>query len=327
MRIFLTGATGFIGKHLLKRLQKENYQVTALVRQIKDKDLKRRDTRFILGDIRNPSNFAKELNNCNTLVHLAALRTNWAAPQDFLEVNSKSILGMVKRKTLLKHIIVVSSVYSMGTLEYLPADESHPLNARDLYGKSKILLEEFTREIAKKYGIKYTIVRPAIVYGPGDSKSGMVIKMIDLIKKNGLPIIGNGQNLLHLIYVDDLIEGLMKIIKSSGYNETYILAYKEPITLIKLIELIKNQLKISHKDRFIPRSPVLVLAHLIEKFYLLGFKIFPIVFRKDPFISPIKLSILTDSWCYDISKAKSELGFKPKIDYNLGIKRTIQAHK
>lgn len=327
MRIFLTGATGFIGKYLLKRLQKENYQVTALVRQIKGKNLEGRETRLILGDIRDPSSFIKELNSCNTLVHLAALRTNWAAPQDFLEVNSKSILGMVKRGTLLKHIIVVSSVYSMGTLKYLPADENHPLNARDLYGKSKILLEEFTREIAKKYGIKYTIVRPAIVYGPGDSKSGMVIKMIDLIKKNGLPIIGNGQNLLHLIYIDDLIEGLMKIIKSGGYNETYILAYKEPITLIKLIELIKNQLKISHKDRFIPRSPVLVLAHLIEKFYLLGFKIFPIVFREDPFISPIKLSILTDSWCYDTSKAKSELGFKPKIDYNLGIKRTIQAHK
>lgn len=325
MKVFLTGATGFVGKHLLERLVKEKYQIIALTRK-KQMARKLRQSRIevIVGNITKPKIFIDKLNQCDVLIHLAAIRANWGSADEFLKVNSLAIEKFLVPKTHLKHIIIISSVYAMGRLVKLPADENTPLSPTGIYGKSKKELEETTKILSEKYRIPFTILRPTIVYGPDDNKPGMMVQMMQLIRKKSLPIIGDGRNLLHLIYIDDLVEGFIKVIKNGGHNQTYILAGPRPITLFELICLIKKSLGINSPNIFLPKLPIKLLAYTIENLYRVGLFLNIKIFLKEPFLLPIKFYTLIDSWSYDTKKAKSQLNFKARVDYEEGINKTVK---
>lgn len=324
MKIFVTGSTGFIGKFLIKRLIKEKYEVVALVRNESAKQsMKKLGVEAVIGDISNQKEFLDCLKQAEVVVHLAAIRSNWGDEKEFNRINSQSIANLFIENSKIKHIIITSSVYAMGKLDKLPADETASVHAVDLYGKSKKLAEQKTKECSIKNNIPYTIIRPSIVYGPEDNDLGMIVKMIKLIKEGKFIIIGDGKNLLHLIYIDDLIDGFMKVIKSRGRNETYIMASQEPIKLNDLVLLIQKNLRIKKRIKRIPWAVAYIAAMIFETFYNLSYKLLPILFKDEPLISKMKVQTLTENWFYDISKAKKNLGFSPRVSYNAGIRKVV----
>lgn len=324
MKIFVTGSTGFIGKFLIKRLIKEKYKVVALVRNESAKQsMKKLGVEAVIGDISNQKEFLDCLKQAEVVVHLAAIRSNWGDEKEFNRINSQSIANLFIKNSKIKHIIITSSVYAMGKLDKLPADETASVHALDLYGKSKKLAEQKTKECSIKNNIPYTIIRPSIVYGPEDNDLGMIVKMIKLIKEGKFIIIGDGKNLLHLIYIDDLIDGFMKVIKSRGRNETYIMASQEPIKLNDLVLLIQKNLRINKRIKRIPWAVAYIAAMIFETFYNLSYKLLPILFKDEPLLSKMKVQTLTENWFYDISKAKKNLGFSPRVSYNAGIKKVV----
>ncbi len=318
MKIFLTGATGFIGSALLKRLIMDNYEITVLVR---DRNKLPPDVvkkiKVIESDMDNYAIYKNKLNKSDILIHLAALRANWGEKDIFFNQNALVIENFFKYGNRLKHVVITSSVYAMGNQRHWPANESCRLLARDLYGKSKALAEQVTRNCGLKHKIPYTIVRPAIVYGPHMDKESFMSKMRLLIESKKLPIIGSGSNLVHLIYIDDLIDGYMNIIKKGGSNQTYILAGAEPIKFIDLVELVKSQLGVSYKNKYYPLLPFKISAVVCELLFEL------IRIKHEPPLSPIKLRAISGNWSYDISKAKQYLGFQPKYNYKLGVKKMV----
>lgn len=324
MKIFVTGSTGFIGKFLIKRLIKEKYEVVALVRNESAKQsMKKLGVEAAIGDISNQKEFLDCLKQAEVVVHLAAIRSNWGDEKEFNRINSQSIANLFIKNSKIKHVIITSSVYAMGKLDKLPADETASVHALDLYGKSKKLAEQKTKECSIKNNIPYTIIRPSIVYGPEDNDLGMIVKMIKLIKEGKFIIIGDGKNLLHLIYIDDLIDGFMRVIKSRGRNETYIMASQEPIKLNDLVLLIQKNLRIKKRIKRIPWAVAYIAAMIFETFYNLGYKLLPILFKNEPLLSVMKVRTLTGNWFYDISKAKKDLGFNPKVSYDTGIKKVV----
>lgn len=324
MNVFITGGTGFIGSYLIPRLLKKNYTVTALVRNSIQKDrLGKMGVNAVIGDITNQNTFIKELKKADLVIHLAAIRSNWGSSEDFKKINSLSVKNLFINKSSIKHIIITSSVYAMGKLVQLPSNENSPLRADDIYGLSKILAEQVTKEQSKKFNIPYTIIRPAIVYGPADNDRGMIIKMIKLIDAKRFFFLGNGQNLLHLIYIDDLIEGYLQAIKKGGKKQIYILSSAKSIILQNLANLIKKNLKSNYKIRSLPKWLVWLIAWIFEKIYSLGFKMIPTIFSQEPPLSTMKVQTLAGNWFYDMSKAKKELGFNPKVGYDTGIKKTV----
>lgn len=321
MKVFVTGGTGFIGKNLILKLVTSGYEVTVLLRTKKSLPKK---IKSVIGKLEEPATFIDELNKSDILIHLAAIRTNWGIKQKVFPINS-DILGLIiKPKTNLKYLIVTSSVYAFGSLSKLPADETHPLNPQDIYGQSKVRLEEITKKVSKKYNLPYSIIRPAIVYGPGDSQIGFMMKLISMLKKNFFPMIGGGENLIDLIYIDDLIEGFLKILKKRPKNEVFILAGIKPIKLKSLIDLIEKELNYTVQKIYIPRLPILLLAYVVETIFKFSATIFP-AFDGEPWLTPIKVRALTNSWSFDISKAKKMLNFYPKVDYKEGINRTLKS--
>ena len=324
MKIFLTGSTGFVGNNLLKKLLKKQYKVTALVRsKEKAKQIEKLGASVIIGDITEPESFKDSLNNHDVLIHLAGIRANWGDKDTFFTVNSNALDNFFKPKTRIKHIIATSSVYVMGNLKKLPANELSPLLAKDIYGKSKIAAEKVIKQTAKKYKIPYTIIRPAIIYGPKDNDLGMMVKLISLIRNKRLPIIGNGKNTIHLVFIDDLTDGYIQAVKKGGNNQTYIIAGEKPIEIYNLIEMIKKESNISYKNKHLPKIPMYIGAFVIEHLYKLGMITFPKNMPKEPPLSRQKIDTLFRNWEYDITKAQKKLGYKPKVDYQEGIRKTI----
>lgn len=323
-KIFITGADGFIGYHLTRKLVKEGFEVTALIRSKKKlKELKRLKVNIVFGDITDKKLMIDLSTAHNILVHLAAVKSSWLDRDAIMKVNSFSIKNFFSLKTSLKHIILTSSVYAFGRILNSTANEEFPLKAYDLYGKSKVLAEDITKRFSKKYNIPYTIIRPAIVYGPGDNDLGLVPKMIKLIEKKRMPIIGSGKNSMHLIYIDDLVDGYLKVIRHGGSNQTYILAGEKTIQLAQLIGLIKKELGIKYSNLHIPRAFLMLLSHIVENIYLLGktFKVKSLL--SEPLLTHLKIITLSDNWRYDISKAKNDLRFEPRVSYEVGIKKTV----
>ncbi|MBI4039364.1 NAD(P)-dependent oxidoreductase [Candidatus Daviesbacteria bacterium] len=323
MRIFITGATGFIGQHLIKRLTQEGYEISVLARHPLASNMLAKGVKIITGDINRPQTFIKNLNSCQILIHLAAERSPWDPDGKIPSTNSQSLLKIITQNSQLEHLIITSSVYAMGDLQYLPADEKHPLAATDIYGISKIKLEETCRQLYQKYHIPFTIIRPCIVYGPGDNKTGMVMKMVNLIRKRQFFIIGNGCNLLHLIYIDDLVEAFLHVIKQAGVNQIYIIAGAKPIQIKSLAEIIARELGSDYSPLNIPKRIALLAAYIIEFIYLQGHRLWPKLFYREPPITVMKVKTIANNWNYDITKATKELNFSPKVNYAQGIKSLI----
>lgn len=323
MKIFITGGTGFVGNKLVDKLSKTNNELIVLTRNAPNTKL-RKNVKYLVGDINKPSTFKKELNSCNLLIHLAAFRSNWGDKKKFIETNSKSINNFFTTDSKVKYAIVISSVYVYGVIKDLPASEQAPQNAKDIYGISKVLLEKEAIKTFNKLKIKYCVVRPSIVYGPGDNESGMIVKLISMLRNNKFFYIGNGENLIHLVYVDDLVNAISLVINKRPENQIYTIAGEKPIQLYKLTSLVQKELGNKNKIASFPRLPIYLLSFAIESSFKFGFMVLPNIFSKEPPLLPTKVETISNSWHYNISKAKKELHYHPKIDYSTGIKRTVK---
>src|SRR3989344_7607480 len=111
MKIFITGADGFIGRALISRLKNTKHLVYGLVRHSKENE---KYIKYIRGDLYNPEEFIKDINTSDILIHLAAKKSNWGNTKDFNYLNAKVLTNLITKKSKLSHVIVMSSVYVHG---------------------------------------------------------------------------------------------------------------------------------------------------------------------------------------------------------------------
>lgn len=326
MKIFITGASGFIGTHLTLALLKRGHSITVLSRN-RDNSSKKfgGKVRVIEGDINKISQSTKKIiNSHTTLIHLAAFRSNWGSAEYFYKTNSDSLDNLISKQSKIKHIIATSSVYVHGASKKLPIDESSALLAKDMYGKTKIALEDNVSRISNNKHIKYTIIRPAIVYGPGDGASGMVMKLVGMLAKNKFFYIGNGENTLHLVHIDDLVQGYIRAVDHKPNNQVYILAGKNAIKLSSLVKMVQKELKQGHEIKQLPRMPIYAASFIVEAVFTILDKMLPGGLPIEPPLLPIKVEVISNSWRYSILKAKKDLGYKPSVSYNRGVKSAVK---
>ncbi|NIM47629.1 MAG: NAD-dependent epimerase/dehydratase family protein [Candidatus Aenigmarchaeota archaeon] len=323
MKIFVTGGTGFIGSHLVKALVSEGNQVFVLTsKKEKIKEVENLGAEAVLGHLKSLAFLKKVLKGIEEVYHLAAIRDRWGTNrQEYQEVNvlgTKNLLEASK-KNKIKHFIFCSSVTVLGYPEETPICESSPCVPKTLYGQSKHQAEQLVKRYQKK-GLPTTIIRPTVAYGPGDT-AGMMLKLCKLVKEKKFKIVGNGKNRLHLIYVDDLINGLFLARNPRTFGQTYILTYKNSITVNELVKLVASILKVKISLQYVPLRFAKIVGFLMENFY------YVVRIKKEPLVTRSKVDLFTKNQIYDVSKAKKELGFSSKIGYREGVKKTIHWYK
>ena len=210
---FVTGATGFIGTRLTKKLIESGTKVTCLVRQQSNiQTLKNLGCEFVYGDLRNETLTLPGLERCDTLFHVAAMK-NAANPKDMLAINpcaTRNLFEAVLQSSATPRVVHVSSLAACGpSTKHRPTVETDRAAPVSYYGRSKLESERIASTYADRLPI--SIVRPPIVMGQGDNNGLKMFKLIEQFNYHLIPGLKDRQ--YSVTHVDDLVNALICVAK------------------------------------------------------------------------------------------------------------------
>lgn len=268
MRILITGATGFIGSRLVKRLSEYNHEIYCLARRTSNiKKIEKYNITIIYGDLTDKNSLKVIPKDIEVVFHLAAYvdfsAISESAKSNMIRQNvnaSENLFNAVtEENSKLKKFIFFSSLAAMGFQRGVTVSNDTEPNPDTIYGESKYQAEKRLKELSKECDAELIILRPSLVYGIGDRSSDF-LSSCKMIKKGVFPIFGSGKNIMSpFIFLDDLIEICMKFLEFR-ISGTFICARDERFTIKEFVNTIASLLNI--KKGFIP-IPVFVGIILI----------------------------------------------------------------
>jgi nucleoside-diphosphate-sugar epimerase len=313
----ITGASGFLGAHLVRGFEARGARVLPLVRAVTDRSpAGARDLESALSD---PSVLA----GLDVVVHAAAIRHRHGADAATYRVSNIELVERVLRaasQASVRRMVFISSVGVYGFPARLPVTEDHPYAPRTLYAAAKVEAEMRARRAARELGIELVIVRPTIVYGPGD-RNGMLDKMAAMIRASMYRVVGPGDNVLHHTYVDDIVEGVwLAATRPEAAGDHFILAGPETTTLAALSELVARAVGRSLPSRRVPAGIARAVATVVDVAAHRGMAFT----AREPPVNHEKLDVMTLPISFDITKARRRLGYAPHVGYEEGVMRTLR---
>ena len=325
MKTLVTGANGSIGRNLVQALVARGDDVKVLVRENSNTIcLDKYTVEFCHGDILDTASLNRALENVDLVYHLAAIVPPrlWRVPNKIVwDINYHGTRNLLEacRQHELKKVIYASTVGVTGYIDHGRIDETSPYNPEGLYEKTKCEAEKIVLKYYKEYGVPTTIIRIPAVYGPG-LVYGMV-QAFQAIQSRRFRFFGTGESLIHLIYMEDLIEVMLLIgMRDAARGEIYIVGMKDPVTWKEYVTTIAEGLGVDPPRRHLPIWLAKTLGYCFETL-LRGF------YKDEPFLVRYRVDLLTNNSAFDVSKVKKELGFEAKMDLKEGIAHTIQWYR
>ncbi len=320
-KAFVTGATGFTGGHLCRILVDRGYSVDALVRKSSKTDnLEKLGVKPIVGDLANLNSLNGALENIDTVFHVAAAyRQEGISKEQFWKVNvdgTRALLEFAKQSQV-KRFVHCSTVGVQGEITNPPAKESDPYQPGDHYQESKMEGEKLALKFFEEQDLDGVVVRPVGIYGPGDMR---FLKLFKFINNGKFRMIGRGDVLYHLTFVEDLVQGIILAgEKKEVTGNIYTVGGEEFMTLKELIALIAGILDKPVPKKSLPLKPVFLAAAVCETICRpLGIE--PPLYRR-------RLDFFTKDRAFDISNAQKDLGYKPEVSLKEGLKITAKWYK
>jgi len=303
LRVLVSGGAGFIGSHLVKTLVRAGYQVKVLdnlsTGSINNLSDLLNAIEFVNGDVRDYNVVERAIRGVDAVVHLAALidvAESVKKPDLYFYVNVKGTYNVAKASKNVSIIVFASSSAVYGEPIRVPISEDHPLMPRSPYAASKVSGEAFVNAFAAQYGFRSIVLRFFNVYGPKQSRAyaGVISEFIRRVSK-GEPLIifGDGEQTRDFVHVSDIVNAIMISLKNEKARGVFNIGSGEAITINQLARLtIKMAGKEDLKLIYAPSRP-----------------------------GDIKYSVA------NITRAKKELGFEPKMKLELGIKELLKNYK
>lgn len=313
-KVFVTGATGFTGGALARRLLERGDRVTALVRsRDASMELAGLGAELVEGDLRDKSSFAAALAGQDVVYHIAAVFREAKIPDEqYTAINVGGTRNMVEAAAAggVGRFVHCSTVGVHGNTGRTPADEESRYHLPDFYCKSKLEGEQVARQLFSELGVPGVVFRPAGIYGPGDLR---FLKLFRGIQRKIM--IGSGETYYHFTYIDDLVDGILLCgEKPEALGDVFILGGERFITLNQLMAYVAKANGEKPPAIHLPVWPIMAAAHLCEKLCKpLGI---------EPPLYPRRVEFFTKDRAFKIDKAKRVLGFAPKIDEEEGWRRT-----
>ena len=256
-KIFVTGADGFIGSHLVEKLVNLGFNVKALVYYnsfnnwgwLDEIDPKiKKDVEIIPGDVRDYELIKIALKNCNFVFNLASLigiPYSYKAPSSYIDTNIKGILNIMNacNEYNISKIIHTSTSEVYGSAKYIPMDEMHPLNAQSPYAASKIAADQLALSYNKSFGTPVSIIRPFNTYGPRQSLRAIIPTIITqfIDKKIKKIKLGNINVKRDFSYISDTVDGFVSTIKAKNISgEVINLGNGEEVSISEIIDLVSE---------------------------------------------------------------------------------------
>jgi nucleoside-diphosphate-sugar epimerase len=315
--VLITGASGFIGSHLVRHQLSLGLQVRALdVCQPKTQaGSGAAAVERMVGDISDPVVQEKAAQGVDLVFHLASAHLAVNVPEEtYWRVNVHCLGGFLERcrSAGVKRFVHVSSVGVYGNVENPPANEDSPCRPDLLYERTKYEGELQVKKYFEKTGFPIVIVRPSWVYGPGCPRTE---KLFHAIKKGRFFFIGDGSALRHCVYISDMTEALnLCAERPNAPGNIFVIADRGAVTVRALIEQMAATAGVSAPRFSVPVWLAKPLFGLIEGvFARLG---------KEPPVSERSVKFFTNNTSFDVSRARKDLGFDAKVSLPEGLRLT-----
>ncbi len=293
--ILIVGGTGFVGGHLIRRLRQAGAPVRAVVRSPnKAQALKDLGVEIVSGDISNKASLEKAAAGVERVVHLVGI---------IQEAPGVTFRGVHVEGT--KNLLEAAKKAGVRHFFYQSALGTRP-GAKSEYHKTKWDAEELVRQS----GIPFTILRPSLIYGPGDK---FTIRMSEMLKRSPvLPVIGSGKSKIQPVYIDDVVTCIQKIVMSDAFlNEIYEIGGPEQLTYEELTTAIAEAKGIKRPALHIPLFFMKPAAKVLE------------TILSNPPVTTEQLIMLQEDNVCSLQDIREVFGIEP-VKFNEGLKKFIR---
>jgi nucleoside-diphosphate-sugar epimerase len=333
-RVFVTGGTGFIGSHLVRKLTRLGHEVTVLARPTSSlRFLPEKRVTVTTGDVCSPDGVNRGMTGCSIVFHNAALTTDWGQKRDFYSINiggTKNVLEAA-RKQGVKLVVLTSTIGVMGEedctvskREDIPYRPRIPYFLSGLvesgmnhYRVTKTQAERLSIEFCREHGIDLVVIRPAWVYGPREFHAGPYLFCRAVLEGTTL-LPGCRHNLFHVVYVGDLVESMVAAMHKRPAGVNVYTVGNEPVpTMDRFWRTFCKYLELP-PPRYLPKWLVYPLGLVLEFIYL------ALKLKSPPLLTRARVYMCYASNVYDITRAKRELGFEGGTTLEAGVAKTVR---
>lgn len=316
MTVLVTGATGFIGSHLVEALRAEGQEVRALARSTSDTGrLDALGVDVLRGDLLDAATVKRAVAGCTQVYHLAGKMIHPPALRQVYFTTNVDGTRNVARACLeagVTRMVYVSSAGVYGLIDRPPVNENSPVNPSSAYRESKWRAEQVVRAHHEKDGLPAAILRVPGVLGP---RSFAMLGLMRAIASGNFRIIGDGENHDHLGYVSDIVSALRLSADTPGVEgNCYLVAGEEAISVNDLVRMIATELGATCSPTHLPSALYRAYNAASEATYRVLGRELPGVHRYSLFLADKIL---------DISKAKRDLGYRPAVSTREGVHNMV----
>lgn len=323
MTILVTGATGFLGSALTTALiRRQQEPVRILARdEAKARQQFGNSVTVIRGEITDSEQVQQAVEGATIIYHLVGRLYHPSVPTTLYRqthvAGTRILLDACKKQSQLQRIVHCSTTGVFGVTDPTPANENTPFAPTNPYEATKLEGELLALQAQREEGLPISVVRPGLVYGPGDLH---LLSFFTTINKGIPPIIDGGKALIHPVYIDDMTNAfLLCAERPEAIGHSYNIAGDTPVSFRQLATAIAHALGTSEPRGDIP----LWLANLASDI----FSVIPGLQGERAPLTRSRVKFLTHSRVYSIQCARRELGYTPSIGLDEGMKLTAAWYK
>lgn len=325
MKVLVTGAAGFLGGHLVDMLLERGDEVRAMVRPIENSSRlhKLAGVEVVSGDLTKPESLKRAVQGVQRVYNVAAKTGPWGLEDVYRAINVRGLVDLIQAAmdAGVQRIVHTSSITVYGHHLDGIVTEDYPFHAEDNpYSRTKIAGEKLIANLIKDRSAPVVIVRPAWIYGPRDTASfGRFVALVESCK--GF-LIGSGKNIVPVVYVRDVAQGLIKAGEAGDevIGRAYTIGDDRRVTQAEYLNTIADCLRVPHISRRIPYFPLYVAGRTAELLWqALGRRK-----AAPPPVTTYGVTLLGGDQQFSIEKARRELGYAPEFDLKRGVAEGVK---
>ncbi len=321
--VLVTGATGFTGAVLTRKLCERGAKVRAIARPSSKRDaFQGLPIEWVEGDVYDPVVVERAVAGVEVIFHVAAAYREAGITDDIYHKVHVESTQLLARAALgnpgFRRFVHISTVGVHGHVERPPANEEYPFSPGDVYQQTKAAAELWIRDFAPKNGLPFTVIRPAAIYGPGDRR---LLKIFKMAAWPLVPVLGSARGqLYHLIHVDDLTEiFLLAAVHPRAQGEVFIGGDPKALALADIVQVISAEYGRKARLIRVPAWPFFWAAAVCEA-VCRPFGWSPPIYRR-------RVAFFTKDRSFDTAKLRNLLGFTYGRTTEEGLRATARWYR
>ncbi len=315
MKVLITGATGLLGRHLLRELQQRGEQIRTLVLPVENAEqLLVQGVEVVRGDVTDASTLAPAVKGIDTVIHLAGMMGVWRPIADYRLVNvtgSENLYRAAEGAGVRRFVHTSShTVYGLGHGRFM-TEQDRLQPDPDPYSITKAEGDHLIRRLMRKSPMETVIIRPGTFFGPLDRLH--FGRMAERMKQGKGVIIGRGDNALPFCYVTDVVQGfLLATYHEKAPSNVYNITNDRPLTQQAMFNAIADAVYGKRPTRHLPYQPIYYGGIVAEKIALIR--------HTKPIVTRLGAMMFGTDTRHSVEKARRELGYEPKVSIQEGIR-------